>query len=193
MDLRTSWRWAFEMVDLDRMARVTHNGAESGHQLPLEDGASAPPSSSRWNVFGVRWRPDRSGCHHACHHARTRGQHAHAMQQQLHACMVMHAWYSSTDIHTEIQLYRPRVHRADVCEALYCVFGCPSRVVYFLQIPKKRAEAQLKQLEFALSTGHLGPKLPKWQLIPVSPEAAKPDLVLDDRPMVQTNRVDVLS
>ena len=54
MDLRTSWRWAFEMVEIDRMARVRHNGAESGHQLPLEDGASAPPSSSRWNVFGVR-------------------------------------------------------------------------------------------------------------------------------------------
>ena len=80
-----------------------------------------------------------------------------------------------------------------MCEAPYCVFGCPSRLVYFLQIPKKRAEAQLKQLEFALSTGHLGPKLPKWQLILVPPEAAKPDLALDDRPMVQTNRVDVLS
>jgi len=51
MDLRTSWRWAFEMVVLDRMARVTHNGAESGHQLPLEDGASAPWNTTRWNAL----------------------------------------------------------------------------------------------------------------------------------------------
>jgi hypothetical protein len=36
MDLRNSWWWAFEMVEIDRMARVRHNGAESGHQLPLE-------------------------------------------------------------------------------------------------------------------------------------------------------------
>ena len=29
-----SWRLAFEMVELDRMARPEHDGAESGHQLP---------------------------------------------------------------------------------------------------------------------------------------------------------------
>ena len=119
-----------------------------------------------------------------------------ACSMQLHACKCRGAArgyeYMCTQLYSCIQLY-PRVHRADVCEALYCVFGCPSRLVYFLQIPKKRAEAQLKQLEFALSTGHLGPKLHKWHLILVSPGAAKPDLVLDDRPMVQTNRVDVLS
>ena len=40
------------MVEIDRMARVRHNGAESGHQLPLEGGACAPPF--------------RSGCRH--HH-----------------------------------------------------------------------------------------------------------------------------
>ena len=119
-------------------------------------------------LFDVRWRSDRSGCHHA----RTRSQHAHGMQHAA-SCMPGAAAPradTNTAVYHEIQLYRTRVHRADVCEAPYCVFGCPSRLVYVLQIPKKRAEAHLKQLEFALSTGHLGPKLPKQQLIPVPPE-----------------------
>jgi hypothetical protein len=51
MDQNESWWWAFEMVQIDRMARVRHNGAESGHQLPLEDGPCAPPSWTRWNAF----------------------------------------------------------------------------------------------------------------------------------------------
>ena len=46
-----SWRLAFEMVELDRMGRPTHNGAESGHQLPLEDGACAPPFWTGGNVY----------------------------------------------------------------------------------------------------------------------------------------------
>ena len=37
--------------EIDRMARVRHNGAKSGHQLPLEDGASAPWNTTRWNAL----------------------------------------------------------------------------------------------------------------------------------------------
>ena len=64
---------------------------------------------------------------------------------------------------------------------------------YVLKIIPKGAEACLEQLESALSTGQFGPDPPKQQMIPVPPGAAKPDLVLDDRPMVQTNSVDVFS
>ena len=51
MDLRNSWWWAFEMVEIHRMARVRHNGAESGHQIPLEDGAGAPPDRGHVGTF----------------------------------------------------------------------------------------------------------------------------------------------
>ena len=101
-------------------------------------------------------------------HARAAGMRM-ACSMQLHACKCRGAarGYEYSCI---IQLYRTRVHRADICKAPHCVFVCPSQLVYVLQIPKKRAEAHLKQLEFALSTGHLGPKLPKQQLIPVLPK-----------------------
>jgi hypothetical protein len=46
-----SWRLAFEMVELDRMARPKDDGAKSGHQLPLDDGACAPAFWTAWNTF----------------------------------------------------------------------------------------------------------------------------------------------
>jgi hypothetical protein len=45
------WLLAFEMVEPDRMARPKDDRAKSGHQLPLDDGACAPPFWTAWNAF----------------------------------------------------------------------------------------------------------------------------------------------
>ena len=142
------------MVVLDRMARVTHNGAESGHQLPLEDGPCAPWNRTRWNALR---RPLASGSIRLppCTHA----QPACAWHAP---CSFMHAWCRGATRGYEysciIQRYRTLSswrRRGLLC---YCA-QCPSVVDKVLQLFQKEAEAHLKQLEFALSTGHLVPRL----------------------------------
>jgi hypothetical protein len=100
MDLRTSWRWAFKMVEIDRMARVRHNGAESGHQLPLEHARRWCSRTSIVDTLeclstSVDVRIDPAATMHA--RAASMRMPCSSLKQQLHACMVARPSRADTD------------------------------------------------------------------------------------------------
>ena len=116
----------------------------------------------------------------------------------------MHAWWRGRRARTRIPhdtavqilryscIVRAFIEQTSVGHLTVCLCAPRMSFTFYRFRKKEKAEAHLKQLEFALSTGHLEPDPPKQQMIPVLPRVAKPELMLDGRPMVQTNRVDVL-
>ena len=97
MEGKGSWRLAFEMVELDRMARPTHNGAQGGHQLPLEDGACAPPFWTGVNVFLI---PMQSGSIRLppCTHAQPACAWHAAAASCMHGGAAPHGGYTNTAV-----------------------------------------------------------------------------------------------
>jgi hypothetical protein len=62
MEGKGSWRLAFEMVELDKMARPTHNGTQSGHQFPRKMVLANHHFGHVGTFFNSDECPNRSGC-----------------------------------------------------------------------------------------------------------------------------------
>jgi hypothetical protein len=104
------------------------------------------------------------------------------------ACSFMHVHGAAAprvDTHTAVQIQlccTPSSWRRR--EALLFSWACPSQLVNVLELISKGAESPPLQLEFATSTGPLGPDPPKLQIGECANRFAKPDLLQTD-PVVE--------
>ena len=120
MEGKGSWRLAFEMVELDRMARPKDDGAKSGRQLPQMMVLAHRHFGQRGTRFSRLIDPA------ATMHARAASMRM-ACSMQLHACMVprrrarIRRQLYMTQLYRTISSWRRR-------EALLLSSAYPSRV-----------------------------------------------------------------